>query len=520
MSLCHITGIVYLPDGTPASRREVNFYKIPDKVTADYLGAVVPEPIVVLLDNDGAIDVNLITGNYHGYTLDRNGKNRYEFKAVVPESATADFSDLIAAAAPVEPLPAWLQQAIEARDESREEAERAEAAAEEAAAYAQFSVKAFGAVGDGVTDDTAAFLAARAATSGHYSIPPGTYVLTAPFNVWNDTFSAVGKGVVLKIDGVDFDVSGAFAGGWKNSSISNSGRYLNWFNTQTGRPIARWSDGENESDSHRFWLPFDVRRDSHSFISSPGTLNGSSDMLWRRSDDNSDPRGNRFQFDFQESSDEFRLLLATTASGSPSFDSAIAVTAGLSRKLEFRALRANFLQGWTVQTRAGGGGPLKLSMIPGATEHVIKDETSDNTLGTFNRSTQKIAGISFETLLDKPAPHGSHTYAAVFSDSSSGGLPLPFSKVLTTLGTTINSGLFRLKVAASTSGGSSGVKDVTYILNNNALSPDSAVNTIQPQITAEISMSGSDVVASVSYAGGLGAGIRVALEVEWMSVHR
>lgn len=136
MALCHVTGIVYLPDGTVAARREVAFYKLPDNVTADYLGAVVPEPVVTRTDNDGAIDVNLITGNYHGYTLDRNGSNRYQFKAVVPEAATADFSDLISATDPIEPMPAWLQQAIEARDDARAEADRAEGEADRAEAAA------------------------------------------------------------------------------------------------------------------------------------------------------------------------------------------------------------------------------------------------------------------------------------------------------------------------------------------------------------------------------------------------
>jgi hypothetical protein len=39
------------------------------------------------------------------------------------------------------------------------------------------SVKDFGAVGDGVTDDTAAFVAACAQTQDVF-VPPGTYVLT------------------------------------------------------------------------------------------------------------------------------------------------------------------------------------------------------------------------------------------------------------------------------------------------------------------------------------------------------
>lgn len=119
MALCRITGIVYLPSGEIAARREVTFVKEPDTVTADYLGAVLPEPIRTRTDTDGSIDLTLITGNYYGFILGRGGHNKYTFRAIVPESTTADFADLIAAVDPVEPLPSWLQQVIEARDGAR-----------------------------------------------------------------------------------------------------------------------------------------------------------------------------------------------------------------------------------------------------------------------------------------------------------------------------------------------------------------------------------------------------------------
>jgi polygalacturonase len=47
------------------------------------------------------------------------------------------------------------------------------------------SVKDFGAVGDGVTDDTAAFTHALAYTDGKTPVlvPPGSYLLTKPLNV-------------------------------------------------------------------------------------------------------------------------------------------------------------------------------------------------------------------------------------------------------------------------------------------------------------------------------------------------
>lgn len=133
MALCNVTGTVYLPNGDVASRREVVFYKLPDNVTADYLGAVVPEPVVVRTDSAGDLDVNLITGNYYGHVQSRNGKEKYPFRAIVPEAATADFADLITAVDPVEPLPAWLQQALQARDDARDSEVAAGVSAGEAA---------------------------------------------------------------------------------------------------------------------------------------------------------------------------------------------------------------------------------------------------------------------------------------------------------------------------------------------------------------------------------------------------
>lgn len=132
MALCHVTGTVYLPDGSVAARRNVEFYKLPDTVTADYLGAVVPEVITVRTSADGDVDVNLITGNYYGFVLSRNGKEKHRFTAIVPESAAADLADLIAAVDPVEPLPAWLQQAFEARDDAEAAVTLAEGGADRA----------------------------------------------------------------------------------------------------------------------------------------------------------------------------------------------------------------------------------------------------------------------------------------------------------------------------------------------------------------------------------------------------
>ena len=51
------------------------------------------------------------------------------------------------------------------------------------------SVKDFGAVGDGVTDDTAAFTAALASTATHIFVPQGTYLITSTLSVNGKTIT-------------------------------------------------------------------------------------------------------------------------------------------------------------------------------------------------------------------------------------------------------------------------------------------------------------------------------------------
>ena len=62
-----------------------------------------------------------------------------------------------------------------------------------------FNVRAFGAVGDGVHDDTAAIQAAIDAASaglgGVVYLPPGGYRTSAPLTLPTDSISLVGAGV-------------------------------------------------------------------------------------------------------------------------------------------------------------------------------------------------------------------------------------------------------------------------------------------------------------------------------------
>lgn len=142
MALCNITGTVYMPNGEPAAVRWVQFIlDVGERVEAAYLGAVAPDPIRVRTDNDGNIDVDIITGNYYGVMESRGNSREYGFKAVVPDTASAQFSDIIEAADPVEPLPAWLQQVFAARDDAQAAEVRAADAADAAEGAAAGSVR-------------------------------------------------------------------------------------------------------------------------------------------------------------------------------------------------------------------------------------------------------------------------------------------------------------------------------------------------------------------------------------------
>lgn len=128
MALCHITGTVQLPDGTNAAGRILVFKRNPETVVAQSGHGIVPDEIAVKVAADGTVDFKLYTGNYIGFLRNQRQGNERVFNFPVPESATALFQDILQAVDPVEPLPSWLTEAFEARDDAEGFADDAEAA--------------------------------------------------------------------------------------------------------------------------------------------------------------------------------------------------------------------------------------------------------------------------------------------------------------------------------------------------------------------------------------------------------
>lgn len=130
MALCTITGTVYLPSGELARSKTIAFRRSDRKITAEYLGVVLPTDVLTRTDVAGLIEVELLTGVY---TVFSEG---FSALATVPDAESAYFSDIIALAEPVYPAPTWLNQAFEARNEAVAAASDAAGSAADAAASA------------------------------------------------------------------------------------------------------------------------------------------------------------------------------------------------------------------------------------------------------------------------------------------------------------------------------------------------------------------------------------------------
>jgi hypothetical protein len=212
------------------------------------------------------------------------------------------------------------------------------------------SVKDFGAVGDGVTDDTVAFVSARAITN-RYHIPSGTYVLSASPDPFLDCFTS-SSGVTLVVGGVSYDCSNAFAGPLRY--VAASATKTNIVHAKSGNIIMYWQDGA-PGTATGFYRGLAFTTNSHWAQAQPSTNGGSTDILWQRSTLNADPAGNRFNETFDEANDRLIFSYATSASGSPAFDTFMQCYAGTSPSLQFPAVIAQFQKGISIKQRSAGG---------------------------------------------------------------------------------------------------------------------------------------------------------------------
>lgn len=130
MALCTVTGAVYFPSGELARSVTIKFSRVDKSVNAEYLGAVVPDDVYTKTDRLGQVDFEILTGRYIMAVGDYSGG------AQVPDATTANISDILTIITPTIPVPAWLTEALAARDAAAASADAAEGSAIIAAAAA------------------------------------------------------------------------------------------------------------------------------------------------------------------------------------------------------------------------------------------------------------------------------------------------------------------------------------------------------------------------------------------------
>lgn len=378
------------------------------------------------------------------------------------------------------------------------------------------SIEDFGGSANGVLDNTAALALVVAASGGRFHLPgPGTYVM--PASIWGYAFTS-GDDVQIKVGATTYPASNCIAGPWRytvDSPVLMSLRHA-----VSGNTLQQWQDGSGGTATY-FYRGLAFTTDSHWCQVQPATLNGSTDLLWQRSKLHADAAGNRFNQTFEEGNDRMLWSFATSASGAPAFDTAIALTGGPTAALSFPALPLNIHQGWRVRTRTLGA--LNFGLEPtSATRGAYKDYTSNNVLATVTRSEQRLAGLGFDTLLDVPSGVvGPKRWGAVFGDLTSADATFPVTKTLMdTAGATRNSLIGTLRVAACASSALGGWRESRFTFDGTTLTVTDVVNTLDPAFTVTIIKSGTTLQLSGSYTGNLGGGYTVSVSVEFQFAGR
>lgn len=380
------------------------------------------------------------------------------------------------------------------------------------------SVTDKGADATGAVDASNSFLAAYAESPSYY-IPPGTYVITsATVNVdAHQFFSAAG--VTLVIDGVSKDYSNCFFGAYqliKNGDwVSGTQKYLNIVNRFSGQTLARISSAYSSSDSHQFYLPIEVVRDSHGFMLRHGTVGGNSDVLFQ---DSTSEDLFYLQSTGDAASCAFNILFDSTPGVAGGFDTAFSIVnvAGVATGL-FPAIPVEFQLSAAFRKRSGA--TYKWRMVPDTTTMALKSQdTSDvdqATLMSFGRydisTGNKRTGVY-------PALPFTGRFANSFSES--GSISTGASRTFPLVGAS-QLAIGTVNVVFVGSGGGSRYYQADFKFDGTTLTTDaSTLNSGDAQLAVTFSVVSSQLELTLNYTGGFGGSARYAVDVDVATVNR
>jgi hypothetical protein len=374
------------------------------------------------------------------------------------------------------------------------------------------SVKDFGAVGDGVTNDTAAFTACRTATSGRYLIPAGDYVVDASPNVWEDSFVAPYGNTSLIISAVTYNISGSFGGGWRSEVTSQT--YLTWKNSSSGATLARWSDGASASDSHQFYLPLEVYRDSHCFMLRHGTVGGNSDVLFQ---DSTSTDLFYLQSIGDAASCTFNFLYDTTPGVGGGFDSAFQIVnaAGVATHLTNVAAKDTISRTFVKRSSP----TYQWVLTPNATTFTLKSQNTSGvdqaTLVDYGQYTVTTTGKRTGTFNALP-----FTGRIANSFSEAGSLTSSTSRTFPLVGASnFAIGTVNVVMVGSSSGDKFYKADFKF--DGTTLTTSlSALNSGDTELGVSFSVVAGQVELTISYTTGLGGSARYSVDVEVATVTR
>lgn len=287
-------------------------------------------------------------------------------------------------------------------------------------------------------------------------------------------------------------------------------------------------DGTASGDAWTYFLPPDVRRDSHALIATAGTVGGSNDIDFRTSG-NSDYALIQAQSTYQD--ELIRILFdsnpsrndgtkkdgtggggLTPAEDVYAFDAAISIPSNrTSDPICFPALPVLFEQYIELTKRSTG--VLSARFTPNVNDITITDENSTNTLGIIESDGITIGGRKkYSTdVTDIQAVNGSHELS-IFPLALAVSTPVTYRLV--------GSGAVcagRLRVVSIGSGGSGfGVRDVAFQSDGTTVTIQTiGIDNLVAQFRADIVLNSGILDLELEYTGGLGGTGKVQVSVDW-----